>query len=78
MRRPRDRRAYVRGLHRLRGRRDIQSGREVAVDVRRDTQDADNHPRFGRLKVRSAAFSGLDGAHGAYPGSEGRLPRLSV
>lgn len=48
------------------GDEDIQSGREVAVDVSRYTEDADSNPCLGRLKVRSAAFSGLDGAHGAY------------
>ena len=60
--RPRDRRADVLRLHRLRGRRGVQPDGEVAGDVRRHPQDAGGAPRVGRFEVRRAAFSGLDGA----------------
>ncbi|MEI3153490.1 MAG: hypothetical protein V8S82_07760 [Eubacteriales bacterium] len=47
-RRTRDSRAYVCRLYRLRGRRNIQSGRQVAVDVCRYTENARYSPRLGR------------------------------
>ena len=65
-------------LHRLRGRRDIQPDGQVAGDVRRYPQDADDPPCLGRLQVRRTAFSGLDSSHRSYPGPEGRLPGHSV
>ena len=76
--RPRAGRADVLRLPGPRGRRSVQPDVQVAGHVRRHHQNARGAPRVRGFQVRRAAFSGLDRAHRAHSGPQGRVPGHAV